>query len=80
MQHITKSLTRQYAPISHHIHPQNYSSNHLFCTFLYDGGFIVLLISFPAYGGIREIDPMAKTRQTNPLLRKKNELAFSPQV
>lgn len=44
---------------------------HLFCTFLYEGGFIVLLINFPAYGGIKEMDPMANTRQTNPLKKKK---------
>ncbi len=36
-------------------------------TFLYDGGFIVLRMSFPAYGGIKEMAPMANTRHTKPL-------------
>lgn len=27
-------------------------------------------MSFPAYGGIKEIAPMAKTRQTNPLFHQ----------
>src|SRR4051812_33163855 len=37
------------------------------CTFLYEGGFIVLRMSFPAYVGISEIAPMAATRHKKPL-------------
>jgi len=37
------------------------------CTFLYDGGFIVLLMTLPAYVGINDIAPMAATRQRKPL-------------
>jgi len=43
------------------------------CTFLYDGGFIVLRMSFPAYGGIKDIEPMAKTRHRKPLDEKMRE-------
>lgn len=38
-------------------------SNQIPCTFRYEGGFMVLLISFPAYGGMSEIAPIARTRQ-----------------
>jgi len=37
------------------------------CTFLYEGGFIVLLMTLPAYVGIKEMAPIATTRQRNPL-------------
>lgn len=39
----------------------------MLCTFRYEGGFMVLLMSLPAYGGISEMDAMAATRQRNPL-------------
>lgn len=39
----------------------------MLCTFLYDGGFIVLRMSLPTYGGISDIEAMAATRQRNPL-------------
>lgn len=38
-------------------------SDQIPCTFRYEGGFMVLLISFPAYGGMSEIAPIARTRQ-----------------
>ena len=40
---------------------------HMPCTFLYEGGFIVRLINFPAYGGTKDIAPIAATLQTKPL-------------
>lgn len=43
-------------------------------TFLYDGGFIVRRMSFTAYGGIKEMAPMASTRQTKPL--KSSQLRY----
>ena len=40
---------------------------YVLCTFLYEGGFMVLLINFPAYGGTSDTAPIARTRQTKPL-------------
>ena len=40
---------------------------HELCTFLYDGGFIVLLITLTAYGGTSEVAPIANTLHKNPL-------------
>ena len=41
---------------------------HELCTFLYEGGFIVLLITLTAYGGTSEIAPIANTLHRKPLL------------
>lgn len=49
------------------------SYTHVFWTFLYDGGFIVLLMILPRYGGTNETAPMARTRQTKPLETVRSE-------
>ena len=41
--------------------------HHEACTFLYEGGFIVLLITLTAYGGTSEIAPIANTLHKKPL-------------